>query len=81
MTDYEFYVFILCFIVFSLFTAVFSYAIAIITKQTFLLIRHGLDDERIKKEQVRKAKTSTFTKICAKVLEISVKMLYNIVTK
>lgn len=70
MTDYEIYVFILCFIVFSLFTAVFSYAIATITKQKLLLIKHGLDDERIKKEQLRKAKTSTFTKICANVFSL-----------
>lgn len=70
MSDYEIYVFILCFIVFSLFTAVFSYTIATITKQKLLLIQHGLDDEEIKKEQTRKAKTSVFTKICASVFSL-----------
>jgi len=50
MSDYEIYVFILCFIVFSLFTLLFSYMITIITKMKLKTIRHGLADEEIKKE-------------------------------
>ncbi len=58
MTAYETYVFILCFIVFTLFTLLFSYVIATIMKQKIKLIKHGLEDVEIKKEQDKQAKTS-----------------------
>ena len=50
MTDFEIYVFILCFIVFSLLTAMFTYLIISLTKSETELIQNGLRDEAIKKE-------------------------------
>lgn len=58
MTDYEIYVFILCFIVFATFTLLFSYLIAMITKMRLKMIRHGLEDEEIKKKYLKKANTN-----------------------
>ena len=58
MTSYEIYVFILCFIVFSLLTAMFTYLITSITKMGLELIRHGHRDEAIKKELNKKKKES-----------------------
>ncbi|MBE6021078.1 MAG: hypothetical protein E7228_04995 [Clostridiales bacterium] len=58
MTDYEIYVFILCFIVFSVLTLLFSYMIVTLTKMRLKMIRHGLEDEEIKIEQQKKAKKS-----------------------
>ncbi len=72
MTAYETYVFILCFIVFSLFTLVFSYVIATIVKQKLLLIKHGLEDEEIKKEQDKKAKASRVASICTTAISLLV---------
>ena len=51
MTGFEIYVFILCFIVFSLLTAMFSYLITMITKMEIELIRCGRRDEEIIKER------------------------------
>ncbi len=54
ITPYEIYVFILCFIVFSLLTAMFTYLITSITKMELELIQHGHRDEAIKKELNKK---------------------------
>ncbi|MBE7092340.1 MAG: hypothetical protein E7365_04100 [Clostridiales bacterium] len=56
MTAYEIYVFVLCFIVFSLLTAMFIYLITSITKMELELIQHGHRDEAIKKELNKKRK-------------------------
>ncbi len=56
MTSFEIYVFILCFIVFSLLTAMFTYLISSITKMELELIKHGHRDEAIKKELNKKKK-------------------------
>ncbi len=56
MTNFEIYVFILCFIVFSLLTAMFTYLITSITKMELELIQHGHRDEAIKKELNKKKK-------------------------
>lgn len=58
MTGYDLYVFMLCFIVFSMFTSLFTFVIALITKQRLKLIEHGLEDEAIIKEQQKKARTN-----------------------
>lgn len=58
MTPYEIYVFILCFIVFSLLTAMFTYLISSITKMELELIEHGHRDEAIKKELNKKRQVS-----------------------
>lgn len=56
MTPYEIYIFILCFIVFSLLTAMFTYLITSIIKMELELIGHGHRDEAIKKELNKKKK-------------------------
>lgn len=56
MTSYEIYAFFLCFVVFSLLTAMFSYLITSITKMELELIGHGHRDEAIKKELNKKKK-------------------------
>ena len=58
MTGYDLYVFMLCFIVFAMFTSLFTFVIALITKQRLKLIEHGLEDEAIIKEQQKKARTN-----------------------
>ena len=51
MTGFEIYVFILCLIVFSLLTAMFTYLLSYITKMEIQFIRFGHRDETIKKER------------------------------
>ena len=50
MTGFEIYVFILCLIVFSLLTAMFTYLISYIVRMEIKFIRFGHRDETIKKE-------------------------------
>lgn len=50
MTAFEVYVFILCFIVFSALTALFSFLIATLIKLTVRLVNAGVEDERITSE-------------------------------
>ena len=50
MTDFEIYSLILCIIVFVMLTIVFSYIIALLTKQNIKHIKAGLDDQEILKE-------------------------------
>lgn len=56
MTSFEIYVFILCFIVFVLLTAMFTYLLTSITKMEIELIRIGHRDEVIKKQLNKKKK-------------------------
>ena len=56
MTNYETYVFILCFIVFALLTAMFSYLIWSITKMEIELIQNGHRDIQIQEEFEKKNK-------------------------
>ena len=58
MTGYDFYVFILCFIVFSVFTALFSYLIYMVTKLQLKLIKHGLMDGEITTEYEKEKNAS-----------------------
>lgn len=58
MTSFEIYVFLLCFIVFSLLTAMFTYLLTSITKMEMELIRFGHRDEAIKKQLNKKKKES-----------------------
>lgn len=53
MSDYEIYVFILCTIVFLMFTLVFTYIIAEMARMKLKMIRNGLEDEQIKSEYQR----------------------------
>ena len=56
--NFEIYVFILCFIVFSLLTAMFSYLIVALTKTELEMINYGHRDEAIKKQLNKKGKES-----------------------
>ena len=56
MTSFEIYVFLLCFIVFSLLTAMFTYLLTSIAKMEVELIRFGHRDEAIKKQLNQKKK-------------------------
>ena len=58
MTSFEIYVFLLCFIVFSLLTAMFTYLLTSITKMEMELIRFGHRDKEIKKQLNKKKKES-----------------------
>lgn len=56
MSDFDLYVFFLCLIVFVLLTALFTYLITVILKQTLRLIQAGLEDDAIQKEYDEKKK-------------------------
>ena len=58
MTGYDMYVFILCFIVFAVLTALFSYMIWLILRMNLKLIKHGLADEEITKEYEKERNAS-----------------------
>ena len=58
MTEFEIYVFILCLVVFTLLTTMFTYLLTSITKMELELIRHGHRDEAIKKELNKTKKAS-----------------------
>ncbi len=53
MTSYDIYVFILCMIVFTLLTVVFSWMLAVMLKQSIQLIEAGTEDERIYQEYLK----------------------------
>lgn len=66
MTDYEIYVFILCFIVFVMLTTLSVVCVSIITKLSLKLINHGVEDEAILKEHNKrraKKRASKYAKI------------------
>lgn len=50
MTSFEIYVFILCFVVFAVFTVLFGYMIWLLVQMNLKMVRHGLVDEDITKE-------------------------------
>jgi hypothetical protein len=71
MTGYDIYIFILCFIVFSMFTVLFSYMIAMIVKMRLKMIEHGLADEELTTEQ-KKPRTSCIGSILSNVVALLV---------
>ena len=50
MSSFDIYVLVLCCIVFSIFTILFTYVIVSMTKSEIQAIRHGLNDRRIKEQ-------------------------------
>lgn len=56
MTDYEIYVFILCFVVFSIFTVLFSVMLGYLVSLNIKLIKHGVLDAKIKTEYEKRAR-------------------------
>ncbi len=53
---YDSYVFVLCLIVYVLLTVISVIVVATITKMSIRLIRHGAEDEKIKKEYAKRKK-------------------------
>ena len=84
MTGYEIYVLILCFIVFTLLTAMFTYLIATMTKMEKDLIRCGRRDEAIKKEVEKELKKNKklsqalywFTRIVSLILCVALIVIF-----
>lgn len=70
MTDYEIYIFILCFIVFAMFTIVFTFMIKEIAKMRLKLIRHGLEDEEIKNEYHRNKRKGCAGTVLGKIVSL-----------
>jgi hypothetical protein len=66
MTGLERYVFFLCLIVFTLLTGLFIAMLSYIVKTTLKTIRHGLEDERIKKEYEKQMRERPILKAISK---------------
>lgn len=78
MSQYEIYVFILCFIVFAMLTALSVVAIVIITKLTLKLINAGVDDNKIV-EQNKKIKNNNKNSKFSKAFDCIVSLVFCIV--
>lgn len=76
MTNYEIYVFVLCFVVFSVLTLLFSTLIVYVSKMKLKMIRHGVDDEELKKEYAKKARESKVTGILVIAFSLIVCILF-----
>jgi len=70
MSGFELYVFCLCLVVFVALTALFSVMLAVLLKQGHKAIKHGLEDERIKKEYDRETRQGPVLNIVSTVLTI-----------
>lgn len=68
MSGYDLYVFFLCLIVFILFTGLFSVMLWHIVKTAMKTIKHGLDDEQIKKEYEQEMVTSPRVKLIYRIV-------------
>ncbi len=71
MTDYDIYVFILCFIVFVMLTTLSVVCVSIITKLSLKLINHGVEDQTILDEHKKRQTKKTSSKY-AKILDCAV---------
>ena len=70
MSDFEIYVFILCLIVFLMFTALFSSMIVTMTQMKLKLVKNGLEDDEIKKEYEKRKKSKRGWAIVGKVFSV-----------
>lgn len=68
MSGYDFYVFILCLIVFIMLTGLFTVMITYIIRLSLKTIRHGLEDDRIKKEYQREMAVSPAVKAAGNIV-------------
>lgn len=68
MSHYEIYVFVLCFVVFLLFTVLFTTLLFYLVSLTLKLIRNGLEDEKIQKEYESKKVGSRALEIISRIL-------------
>ena len=66
MSGFELYVFFLCLVVFLLLTGLFTAMLVYIVKTTLKTIRHGLEDERIKKEYEKQMREHPLTEVLCK---------------
>jgi len=72
MSGYDLYIFILCLIVFTLLTVLFSAMLHYIIKHTLRAIEHGLEDERITTEYLKQRDTSKCLKAVCTIFMIVV---------
>ena len=75
MSQYEIYIFILCFIVFAMLTALSVVAIVIITKLTLRLVNAGVDDNKIV-EQHKKIKNNNKNSKFSKAFDCIVSLVF-----
>lgn len=79
MTDYEIYVFLLCFIVFAMFVLLFSYVLTLLMKMRLKMIRYGLEDEKIITEhqkQQNRSKAGRAASIATSVLSLLISLAF-----
>lgn len=70
MSGYDLYVFILCLIVFTELTVLFTIMLRYLIKQALKAIKHGLEDERIKTEYKKEMRTSHWQKKAERVVSL-----------
>lgn len=70
MSSFDIYTFTLCFIVFVLLTALFSYIIVYITKLELKMIRHGLRDQEFLQEDEKKRRQGCAQTVFGRVLSV-----------
>lgn len=70
MTGYELYIFFLCLIVFVSLTALLTALLYILLKQGHKLIFHGIEDERIKAEYIKRQKESSLLRVVSTFLTL-----------
>ena len=68
MSGYDWYIFFLCLVVFTLLTGLFSVMLHYIIKLTLKTIKHGLEDERIITEYQKDKFKGCFTDILCKII-------------
>lgn len=78
MTGFDIYVFILCFIVFTVFVVLFTYMIWMIMKMSLKLMEHGLADEEITKEYEKEQNTSPVVDWLCKGLSLLLCMVFSV---
>ncbi len=70
MSNFDIYIFILCFIVFVMFTVLFSYLIASITKMELKMMRHGMLDKEIEEEHLKNKNKGCAGSVLAKAFSL-----------
>ena len=79
MTGFDIYVFILCFIVFTVFVVLFTYMIWMILKMNLKLMEHGLADKEITKEYKKEQSASPVVDWLCKGLSLLLCLVFGVV--
>ena len=79
MTGFDIYIFVLCFIVFTVFVVLFTYMIWMITRMSLKLMKHGLSDEEITKEYVKEQEASPVVDWLCKGLSLLLCLVFGVV--